>query len=235
MESRTTLFVDAACQSGIIETAVNLTSPGRGTLRLASTLLVDTRLGRLGELGQTVTGGEAVLVIDGGTGAFEGAFGTGTCEITAVSDDRLTADTSAECTLDVAVANPVERITSRTSASAREITEGLASPEGSAGVQIHIIYRNNSAETLSGLRLSFRQPRGASMTVAAAGEAQTSVEGEHAWDVPDLDPGEVGRFHFTVRLTSAPGIDQITIAPELLGAAQGVKVALPPVTLDVID
>ena len=65
-----------------------------------------------------------------------------------------------------------------------------------------VLYRNTREEPQRNLTLRLVEPEGTQILAAALGEDETTG-GERVWNIPDLAPGAIARFEFTIQFLSA--------------------------------
>jgi class 3 adenylate cyclase len=178
------------------------------------------------------------LTFTSGTGMYQGISGTGACSIVLVgrvkTDKSVTFQSDGDCTV---------RATTAGAAAAQEplIVQLGASPllvavPGHSGdlpdtVVLAVIYRNTREQEQRGMSLRLPVPKGAEI-VAGSRMEQQPPEGERVWALPDLAPGDIQRFEFTLQFlkTTDP---TVPIVVEVLGEGFQQPVRSDPVTIEV--
>ena len=187
--------------------------------------------------------GSLVVTVTGGTGVYDGATGTGRCEWTSAGPvgeggptGRFGAD--VECTLKMGAAGAAAE------AAAPLAVEVVASPPevaifgGSANLPttlaMVVVYVNNREEPQRGLALTLQEPEGARLQTAARATEEEPVSGERVWPLPELGPGEIARFEFTLQFLAAE-TPVAALVVEIDGAGFQEPVRTEPVTIEVVQ
>ncbi len=95
-----------------------------------------------------------------------------------------------------------------------------------------VLYRNTRDEPLKGLSLRLPVPDDAQIIAAARGEKLPVPAGKREWQLPDLSPGALQRFEFTVQLLAA-GNPTIELSVEIQGQGFQQPVKSDPVIIKV--
>jgi hypothetical protein len=75
-------------------------------------------------------------------------------------------------------------------------------------------------------------PSGAAIATRSPEDGEWS-DGTRTFELPDLDPGEIGTFEFTVRLIDADG-DVVVLTPEIAVENMGYLDRSDPIELSVV-
>ena len=101
-------------------------------------------------------------------------------------------------------------------------------------VALAVLYVNTREETQQGLSLRLPVPEGAEIVAWALGENQTASAGERIWSLPDLPPGELQRFEFSIQFLAAD-TPTISLLVEVKGEEFERPVPSDPVVLSVVQ
>jgi hypothetical protein len=181
------------------------------------------------------------VTITGGTGAYEGATGTGTCNT--VQSGQILADGSVpaadlqgDCKLQLATkANPVvapDPVVVQLAATPLKVAISGAQLDPANTVGLAVVYGNTRDMAQTGLTLNVPVPEGATVLASTLGEASAASPGERTWKLPDLAPSELKRFEFRVRILSAQATT-VPLTVEITGDGFSRPVASNAVNIDV--
>ena len=95
------------------------------------------------------------------------------------------------------------------------------------------MYRNAHDEWQRNLSLRLLEPEGAQILAAALGE-DDAVGGERVWDLPDLGPGAIARFEFTLQFLASDA-GTVPLVVEIDGDGFEEPVRSEPVVLNVVE
>ena len=199
-----------------------------------------TMLTRPGE-GQSRAGyGLSVVNITGGSGLYEGATGSGTCNGLVSgqfqADGSVPGDTEGDCKVQIATsARPVlaaDPLVVQLAATPLQVAVSGQAFDPANTVGLAVIYGNTRDTTQRGLRLRLPVPEGSSIVASALAESPAASPGERTWNIPDLAPGELKRFEFRLRVVAAQGT-AIPLVVDIDGDGFASPVASNTVTIDV--
>jgi hypothetical protein len=143
--------------------------------------------------------------------------GTGLCDVSGIQAEAESTTTAAECTYDILIYGEDNDITAEATCSTDELGEGV---EATDTAYIYLIFRNNTQQIMPGLEVGFRNEDGVRITASVPGQVTVTTERDQYWGLPDLQPGEVGRFRFALRLLDARGLDSFSIQPVVRATGQ---------------
>ena len=209
-----TAHVADNCQSGYSKTDLVLTDANQNTLRgtLEGPLNALTLFTQSTSEPTKAGYGTSVFTITGGTGLYEGATGTAACNGVITGhfqpDGSVLAETEGDCrgqliTKANLLVTPEPLLVQLAATPLKVALSTDASGSGST-VGLAVVYGNTLDTVQSGLTLRVPVPPGATMFASALGELHAS-EGERTWKLPDAGPGELKRFEFRLKITSAQG------------------------------
>lgn len=234
----TTLYAVGECQSGLTKATFTITDSEGNTL--SGTAEGPISIARL--LAQEASAGSTVsaVIITGGSGIYEGATGKGTCTTLSVHDvepdGTVVSQAESDCEYELATAGAagaaLEPVIVQVGTSATEVTVFAGSADLPSTVAIVVLYRNTREHTQEGLSLMLPVPPGAQILAAARGEEQPVATGERIWRLPDLPPGALERFEFTLQLLAAE-TPAISLVVEIEGEGFERPVSSDPVTIKV--
>jgi hypothetical protein len=234
---RATIYVKEQCQLGLAESPFVITDDSGNSLRgEAQNIFSIARLLEAQAGGASV---DTAFIVTGGSGIYEGATGYGECRsITANKyneDGSVDARADSDCDMRIrsGTAGPAEPLTLRGIGSWREVTVFASPLDLLKTLYVVVLYRNNTGEPQAGLRLRVAAPAGAQVNMSAPGESQVPG-GERNWELPDLAPGEVGRFQVNVQVLSASA-PTLSLVPEIVGEALGQPFQSEPVTATIVQ
>lgn len=234
------LYAVGECQSGLSKATFTITDAEGNAL--FGTTEGPSSIARL--LGEGASAGSTVsaAIITGGTGIYEGATGKGTCTTLSVHsvepDGTAISQSESDCRYELATAGAA--------AAAREpviVQVGVGSTEvtvfGGAGelpntVAMVVLYRNTREEEQKGLSLRLPEPGGTQILAAARGEEQPVDAGERVWALPDLPPGAIQRFEFTLQFLAAEML-AVPLVVEMEGEGFQEPVSSDPVMITVVQ
>lgn len=233
-----TVYVREDCQQGLAQSLFTVSDDeGNALSGVAEAAFSITRLLE-GAAGGAET--ETANIITGGTGIYDGASGYGTCRALSANqynaDGSVTAHTDADCEFNVrpGAAGAPGPVTLQGIGSSTEMTVFDSARDLPKALQVIVLYRNNSDEAQSGLFLRLPAPAGASIRAVTSEESQGVPAGERTWQLPDLEPGEVGRFQFNLTVLSAAA-SPISLALEIRGAGLERPTLGEPVTVEIVQ
>ena len=207
--SETTLYASEGCRSGVVTASLTLTDREGNSLSWEHEGPSSVA---------TTAGGEsagtsiiAAGTITGGTGIYEGATGLTTCNVLGAvqiqPDGSFTGGAQADCQFELATAGAaataLEPLIVQVGASPPEVAVFGRSVNLPSTVIIRVVYRNTRDDVQRGLSLTLPVPDGAEILAAARGEEQPVSSGERVWSLPNLPPGEIQRFEFTLQFLAA--------------------------------
>jgi class 3 adenylate cyclase len=234
-----TYYVAKSCQEGFASQTFTVTdAQGNKVIGTMSSPLSLTFSHEGDDLLGATSGSSQPLMLTSGSGIYQGISGTGACSITMVG--RVKADSSVpfqsdgDCTI---------RATTAGAAAGRGplIVQLGVSPlrvavPGHSGdlpdtAVLAVIYRNTREQEQRGMSLRLPVPKGAEI-VAGSRIEQQPPEGERVWALPDLAPGDIERFEFTLQFLKT--VDPtVPIVVEVLGEGFQQPVRSDPVTIEV--
>jgi class 3 adenylate cyclase len=231
-----TLYALEGCQLGINSATFTITDPDGN--KLSGTAEGPISIARL--LEASATSSVSAVIITGGTGIYEGAAGHGTCTSlganTVKPDGSVTSHAESDCEFDLATAGAAaatpEPVIVQVATGATEVTVFGGSVDLPNTVDIVVLYRNARDQTQKGLSLKLPVPQGAQILAAARGEQQPVSAGERIWRLPDLQPGALERFEFTLQLLAAE-TPAISLVVEVEGEGFERPVSSDPVAIKV--
>lgn len=215
------------CQTGYSKMEFTLTdangSSVAGTLEGPLNRL--TMLNPVGQDESRAGYGVSVLTVTRGSGVYEGATGSGTCSGLVSGqfrpDGSVPSETEGTCSLQlsttthpVVVSDPVVVQLAATPLQVSVSPREAIDPVNTVGLAV--VYGNTQDVVQHDLRLRLREPSGASIVASALGEAPALVTGGRSWSLPELGPGELRRFEFSMRFVSSDAASA-EIAVELEG------------------
>jgi hypothetical protein len=238
--SESTLYAIEMCGSGISRAEVIITDQDGNSLFYTS----ESPLSVARLIGQGSSGIASVSagIITGGTGIYEGASGQGTCTTVSVSeiepDGSGTARSESDCTFELATggtaAGAPEPILVQLGVSQTEVTVFGSSADMPNSVAIAVLYRNTRDQTQKGLSLKLPVPEGAEILAAARGEEQPVSAGERVWSLPDLPPGAIQRYEFTLQFLAAE-TPVVPLVVEIDGEGFERPVSSYPISITVVQ
>ena len=237
-----TYAVDA-CQSGFIRATFTITDANENTLSgvFEGPISIIRLLGEGGEGASAGLGSALVITISGGTGIYEGATGGGACSaVLAVRLDRGTFYSRAEgdCRGELTTGGPPpvvpEPLIVQLAASPLEVMVSGGSFDPRSTVALAVLYGNTRDEAQRGLSLRLPVPEGAEIVAWALGEAQTASAGERIWSLPDLPPGELQRFEFSIQFLAAE-TPTVPLVVEIEGEEFERPVPSDPIMIQVVQ
>jgi class 3 adenylate cyclase len=178
----------------------------------------------------SATVSRGAMVITGGTGAYDGATGSGLCTVLTLADPGLVASGTWQGDCTFSFDERPEALSISASSPDAEIAERFGSSSAPSTAHMIVIYRNNTDAAISGVTLRLPAPEGAE--ISATADDGTPASSEHTWNLGDLAPGAVSRVRVTVRLLSARD-DTLDLAPEI-SAEDADSVRSEPLSLVVI-
>ncbi len=110
---------------------------------------------------------------------------------------------------------------------------GVFGSSRASTVAVAVLYGNNRNETQRGLSLKLPEPGGARIQTAARETEEEPIAGERVWDLPDLAPGAIARFEFTLQFLSATA-SNAPLVVEIDGEGFDGPVRSEPVILNVL-
>jgi hypothetical protein len=231
-----TLYAAEGCQLGINSASFTITDPDGNTL--SGTAEGPISAARLLEASAAST--VSAVIITDGTGIYEGASGQGTCTSLGVNtfnpDGSVTSHAESDCAYELATAGAAgatpEPVIVQVGTSATEVTVFASSVDLPNTMAMVVLYRNTREDTQKGLSLRLPVPQGAQILAAARGEEQPVAAGERIWRLPDLLPGALERFEFTLQLLAAETPD-VSLVVELEGEGFEQPVSSHPVAIKV--
>ncbi|MDP2950465.1 MAG: adenylate/guanylate cyclase domain-containing protein, partial [Chloroflexota bacterium] len=233
-----TLYAAQTCQSGINTATFTIADPdgnslsgtAEGPISIARLLLQEASAGSI----------LSAIIITGGAGIYEGATGRGTCSTLSVHnispDGSVVSQAESDCEFEFATAGAAggapEPMIVQVGASSTEATVFGGSADLSSTVDIVVLYRNTRDYLQEGLSLKLPVPQDAQILAAARGEKQPISAGERVWTLPDLPPGALQRFEFTLQLLAAE-TPAVSLVVEANGEGFERPVRSDPVTIKV--
>lgn len=210
----TVVYVAEGCSLGYVRSSFTFTDPDGnklyGTLEgpLAFTTLAQERPASGAALNV-----DQVLSIAGGSGIYDGATGTGTCDFLGATelnpDGSISTRVQGDCTYTLATGGAVlasESVIVQMVGSPAEVAVFGSSTELPGTVALAVIYRNTREEAQRGLSLR----------------------------LPDLPPGEIARFEFTLQFLAAEG-PNVQLVVEIEGEGFERPVQSSPITIEVVQ
>lgn len=236
----TTLYAIGGCQSGLTQATFTITDSEGSTL--SGTTEGPISIARL--LGQEASAGSTLsaVIITDGSGIYDGATGKGTCTTLSVHDiepdGTVIYQAESDCEYELATAGAAgaaaEPVIVQVGISATEVTVFGGSVDLPNTVAIVVLYRNTRDLTQKGLSLKLPVPQGTQLLAAARGEEQPVPAGERTWRLPDLPPGALERFQFTLQLLAAE-TPSVSLVVEVEGEGFERPVSSDPVTIKVVQ
>ena len=226
-------YAAESCLLGTARSESTLTDPAGNTL-----LIVTEGPFNLAGEGGAVSYVGALIVI-GGTGIYEGAAGQGTC--TVLGATRFVEDVPnawqgvSDCQVELSTAGAVaaaQPVIVQLGASSTEVE--LFAVDLPSTVAIVVLYRNTRDDAQRGLSLTLREPEGARIRTTARETEDEPVAGERLWSLPDLPPGEIARFEFTLQFLSVED-PAVPLIVEIDGDGFDEPVRSDPITIDVVQ
>lgn len=235
-DSLTTLYADRDCVAGVSRSESTLAGAEGSTLSYVSigpTSLI-TNEGANASLQPAIA-----MIITDGTGTYEDAVGTGSCQTTAVSrdqeDDSLRSRSQSECTLSLLPRTSLrEPVLLQLGASSRRLAVFGSGGGQNGDLHLVVAYASTGKEDATGLTLSLLSPPGAEIVATPRMSLEPAESGQLSWNVPDLAPGEVASLEFSLRLLSAAG-DEVEIVAEVSGDSFTSPVQSEGIVLTVSD
>lgn len=177
------------------------------------------------------------FIVVGGTGSHEGLVGRGLCLFAnaseAISPDVVAVSGQGDCSVELRRASsPAEPVIAEAGASSLKLATMSSNSDAPKRILLIVMYLNDSDKTRTGLTLGLPEPFGARVAVASGDEELVPAD-ERVWSLPDLPPGEVGRFYFSIQLLSASS-PTIALQPEVRGASFDRPARTTPVTVEVV-
>ncbi len=201
-----TLYAAETCLSGINTATFTIADQDGNTL--SGTAEGPISIARLS--GASASSTLSAVIITGGTGIYQGATGKGTCASLGVTDIEpggfITSQAESDCEYELATAGAgagLEPLVVQLGAGSTEVMVFGGSAELPSTVGVLVLYRNTIEDTQEGLSLRLPVPQGAEILAAARGEEQPVSAGERIWRLPDLPPGALQRFEFTLQFLAA--------------------------------
>lgn len=236
-----TVHVADNCQTGYSKTDLTLTDANQNTISgtLEGPLNAITVFTQSSGA-QTKAGyGTSVFTITGGSGLYDGATGTATCNGVLSGqfqpDGSVLADTEGDCTGQlVTKANPVvapDPLVVQLAAAPLKVAVSGETLDLANTVGLAVVYGNTRDTAQGGLTLKVPVPEGARILASALGESRAQSPGERTWKLPDLAPGELKRFEFRLRILSAQG-STVPLTAEIDGFGFKQPVASNAVTIE---
>ncbi len=194
---------------------------------------------RIGELGggTIVPGNTSQLtttgVITGGSGRYQAAHGTYTCDYIATTQADLRVLLDGDCTVRLSVESAAPMIIA---AAADRDAVGVSLNGSGASDTVHIygVYHNTTGKTIDGARIRLVVPDGSGLAVERADPAASLAARDGlGWDIPPLPAGEVAYFGVTARLRSST-TDKITVTVRIDANGVDPHVESAPITLRVV-
>lgn len=153
-------------------------------------------------------GTRMAVTLTSGTGAYEGATGTGTCDVAQSAqihaDGSVPATIQGDCKVQLATkANPVvapDPVVVQLAASPLRVAVSGTQFDPSNTVGLAVVFGNTRDTPQTGLMLKMPVPQGATIVASTLGETSAASPGERTWKLPDLAPSELKRFEFRVRI-----------------------------------
>jgi class 3 adenylate cyclase len=185
-------------------------------------------------------GSSLAVTITSGTGAYEGATGTGTCSTVEsgqiLADGSVPAVLQGDCKVQLATkANPVvapDPVVVQLAATPLKVAISETQFDPANTVGLAVVYGNTRDTPQSGLTLKVPVPEGATILASTLGEGSAASPGERTWKLPDLAPGELKRFEFRVRILGAQAAT-VPLTVEITGDGFSRSVASNAVSIDV--
>jgi hypothetical protein len=233
-DSRVTQSISDNCQSVIVISTGHLIA-GADSIAFADFLRARPRVGKFDTANPgaapAALEGTDLWVVTGGEGRYAGATGDGECELAGLSLAGVTATADLNCVLNLTVSGASAPVSLRGESVSHTIAEGV-SQSAPSETEIFVLYRNNTDAALTGLSLSLGSPADAHLTAAPASDKLVPISADTKWPLPDLAPGEVGRFRLHVRLISGGG-DSMTLTPRLSATGLKTDARSAPITIAV--
>ncbi len=227
------LYAAESCRRGLARAETTFTDPDGNTLFWVG----EGPISLVGE-GPFALSQVAALIVTGGSGIYEGATGQSTCTVLATSefgeDGSQTVQGVTDCQVELSTAGAVtaaQPVILQLGASSTAVE--LFAVDLPSTVAIVVLYRNTRDDAQRGLILSLPVPEGAQILAAARGEEEP-VAGERVWPLPDLPPGEIARFEFTLQFLSAAE-PAIPLVVEIDGDGFDGPVQSSPITIEVVQ
>jgi len=215
-----TLRADTACSTGIQTQKYTATDGDGNTLSAIIEGPVSVSRAQIEGTRPGTTADR--YTVSGGTGIYEGATGKGTCTTVWLMkpqpDGSIPFSRDAKCSFKLAMAGTAwpEPVIVELGAAPTQATVFGGPSDIPNTVAMAFLYENTRDSPQKGLTLTLPVPKGAQILATARGEKQPVPEGERIWRLPDLAPGEVQRFEFTVLLRAAENPD-ISLVAEMDG------------------
>jgi hypothetical protein len=233
-DSRVTQSISDNCQSVVVVSTGHMIA-GADSITFADFLRARPRVGKFDTANPSAAPaaleGTDLWIITGGEGRYAGATGEGQCELAGLSLNGINATADLNCVLDVTVSGADAPVSLRAESSTHTIAEGVSQAAPSEA-EVFMIYRNNTDAALTGLSVSLGAPSGARLTAAPAGDRLAPISTDTKWPLPDLAPGEVGRYRLHVRLVSGGG-NSMTLTPRLSATGLKADARSAPITIAV--
>lgn len=235
-------YVADGCQAGYSRTEIELTDADESSIRgvLEGPLNAITMFEASSDVPTKAGYGTSVFTITGGTGLYEGAIGTATCNGVLSGefqpDGTVLAETEGDCKGQITTqANRViapDPLVVQLAATPLKVAVSDNAIDPSSTVGLAVVYGNTRDTTQSGLTLTLREPQGVRILTSALGEPRDGSDGERVWHLPDVAPGELKRFEFRLRILSAGGA-AVPLSAEIDGDGFDHPLSSNVVTIDV--
>lgn len=233
-----TLYADTACSTGIQTHQYTATDTEGNTISAIIEGPVSVSRAQIEDARPGTTADR--YTVTGGTGIYEGATGKGTCTsvwlMKPEPDGSIPFSREVSCRFRLAMEGTPwpDPVMLELGAAPTEATVFGGPSDVPNTVAMAFLYENTRDSAQKGLTVTLPVPEGAQILATARGEKQPVPEGERVWKLPDLAPGEIQRFEFTMLLRAA---DQpsISVVAEMDGEGFARPASTDPVTIQVVQ
>jgi len=195
------------------------------------------RIGEVGGAGAIVPGNTSQLtttgVITAGSGRYQAAHGTYTCDYIATTQTDLGVLLDGDCLIRLSVESAAPMIIAA-AADREAVGVSLNASGESDTIHIYGVYHNTTGETIDGARLRLVVPDGAGLAVERPDPAASLPARDGlGWDIPPLPAGEVAYFAVTVRLRSSK-TDEVKVTVRIDANGIDRPIESEPITLRIV-
>jgi class 3 adenylate cyclase len=232
-----TLYADTACSTGIQTHQYTATDAEGNTISASIEGPVSVSRAQIEDARPATTADR--YTISGGTGIYEGAIGKGTCTsvwlMKPQPDTSIAFSREVNCRFKLAMAGTPwpDPVILELGAAPTEATVFGGPSDVPNTVAMAFLYENTRDSAQKGLTVRLPVPEGAQILATSRGEKQPVPEGERIWRLPDLAPGEIQRFEFTILLRAAENPD-VSLVAEMNGESFERPASTEPLLIHVV-
>ncbi|MEX0786366.1 MAG: adenylate/guanylate cyclase domain-containing protein [Dehalococcoidia bacterium] len=234
LDSEATLYLSDSCEWGLASGAFTQTDQGGNTL--SGTYHSVISLLGFTEQGPRPLGGQLASVVTGGSGVYQGARGHGRCSVTSATTGGNVvgeADCISQITPGGIAPEEADPVLFELGAGVTKMAVFTSPLDLAKKAYFSVLYFNPGDEALAGLSLKLGVPEGTEMRAAERDE-EAAAAGERVWALPDLAPGALGSFQFSVTFLSAES-DTVDLVAEIDGDGFDRPVRTAPLEIEIVQ